>query len=606
MLLEGAEVDGKKAKNGTEVKLDVAETDIVLKTNDNNRNLIKNDEKEEKEYDPWQAPELVDNSPAWAELNGKEKLQRVGYLLLRFVVILGSLYLFICSLSLLSDAFRLLGGKAAGEALDEEGIVANPIAGLMLGVLVTVLVQSSSTSTSIIVTMVGADILTVQHAVPIIMGANIGTSVTNTIVSFAQSPNRDEFRRAFGGATVHDMFNWLSVIVLLPIEIITHYLYWLSHALTGNIKGDSSANQDLLKALTSPFTNLIIQLDKKVITNIALGKEEYLNKSLIKASCGSTINIVPTNMSVIQNVTDPSTGAITLDTTYEIVNISNIDKKPCHFLFANTGMSDPVVGIILLFMSIVVLCGCLIMLVKCLQALLKGHVAKIIKRTINSDFPGRWSVLTGYVFMLVGAGVTIIVQSSSVFTSTLTPLVGIGVIELERMYPLTLGSNIGTTTTGILAALASKVGLHNAMQIAICHLFFNISGILVWYPIPFMRKIPVKMARFMGNTTAKYRWFAVAYLIFAFFIIPGTILGLSLAGWYVLLAVGGPVVLLLIAILIINVLQQRRPKVLPKKLRTWEWAPIWLKSLEPYDKLLGRLCFCCKYRSGKPEPETNC
>lgn len=438
------------------------------------------------------------------------------------------------------------------------------------------------------------------------MGANIGTSVTNTIVSFAQSPNRDEFRRAFGGATVHDMFNWLSVIVLLPIEIITHYLYWLSYALTENIKGDSEADQDLLKALTSPFTKLIIQLDKKIIENIALGKREYLNKSLIKSSCGSTVQIVPMNLSVIENVTNEATGTTTLESVYKMVNISNLIKKPCHFLFANTGMSDPVVGIILLLMSIVLLCICLIMLVKCLQALMKGHVAKIIKRTINSDFPGRWSVLTGYVFMIVGAGVTIIVQSSSVFTSTLTPLVGIGVITLERMYPLTLGSNIGTTTTGVLAALASKTGLHNAMQIAICHLFFNISGILLWYPVPFMRQFPLKMAKFMGNTTAKYRWFAVAYLVFAFFVIPGTILGLSLAGWYVLLAVGGPVLLLLIAIGIINVLQSRKPKVLPQKLRSWDWAPIWLRSLEPYDKLFTRCCFCSRNRSEKPKPETNC
>lgn len=64
-------------------------------------------------------------------------------------------------------------------------------------------------------------VLEVQPTIPIIMGANIGTSVTNTIVSLAQSPNRDEFRRAFAGATVHDMFNWLSVIVLLPIESAT-------------------------------------------------------------------------------------------------------------------------------------------------------------------------------------------------------------------------------------------------------------------------------------------------------------------------------------------------------------------------------------------------
>lgn len=86
-----------------------------------------------------------------------QKIKRVLFWIFRIAVVIGSLYLFICSLSLLSDAFRLLGGKAAGEALDSEGIVSNPIAGLMLGVLVTVLVQSSSTSTSIVVTMVGAD-----------------------------------------------------------------------------------------------------------------------------------------------------------------------------------------------------------------------------------------------------------------------------------------------------------------------------------------------------------------------------------------------------------------------------------------------------------------
>jgi len=53
------------------------------------------------------------------------------------------------------------------------------------------------------------------------MGANIGTSVTNTIVSIGQITNKDEFKRAFAGATVHDMFNWLAVIILLPIEVVS-------------------------------------------------------------------------------------------------------------------------------------------------------------------------------------------------------------------------------------------------------------------------------------------------------------------------------------------------------------------------------------------------
>ena len=64
-------------------------------------------------------------------------------------------------------------------------------------------------------------VLTVKLAVPIVMGANIGTSVTNTIVSIGQITNKDDFRRAFAGATVHDVFNWLAVVVFLPIEIIT-------------------------------------------------------------------------------------------------------------------------------------------------------------------------------------------------------------------------------------------------------------------------------------------------------------------------------------------------------------------------------------------------
>lgn len=64
-------------------------------------------------------------------------------------------------------------------------------------------------------------VLDVKTAIPIVMGANIGTSVTNTIVSMGQIANKDDFRRAFAGATVHDMFNWLTVIILLPIEVIT-------------------------------------------------------------------------------------------------------------------------------------------------------------------------------------------------------------------------------------------------------------------------------------------------------------------------------------------------------------------------------------------------
>merc|ERR1719148_543903 len=147
-------------------------------------------------------------------------------------------------------------------------LVDNPVAGLMTGVLSTVLVQSSSTSTSIVVAMVGADQLTVQSSIPIVMGANIGTSVTNTIVSMGQSGNRIQLERAFAGATVHDMFNMLTVLTLLPIESFVAAiqgeggpLYWLTYYISDGLIGGEKGSKlftSPLKAITAPITSSII------------------------------------------------------------------------------------------------------------------------------------------------------------------------------------------------------------------------------------------------------------------------------------------------------------------------------------------------------------
>lgn len=64
-------------------------------------------------------------------------------------------------------------------------------------------------------------VVPISNAIPMIMGANIGTSVTNTLVSIGQISNKGDFRRAFAGATVHDMFNWITVLVLLPLEVVS-------------------------------------------------------------------------------------------------------------------------------------------------------------------------------------------------------------------------------------------------------------------------------------------------------------------------------------------------------------------------------------------------
>ncbi|XP_070569853.1 sodium-dependent phosphate transport protein 2B-like [Ptychodera flava] len=561
--------------------------------------------------DPWALPELKYTGKPWSELTGSQKAWRVirdG--VIKVALLLGLLYLFICSLDFLSSAFRLLGGKTAGEAIGSSIVATNPICGLMVGVLATVLVQSSSTTTSIVVSMVASGILQVRPAIPIIMGANIGTSVTNTIVALFQAGDRQEFRRAFAGATVHDMFNWLSVIVLLPVEIISGYLFRLTKAITDSLHLQSNEDVDveLLKVITKPFTSLIIQVDKKVITKIAEGDESALSKSLVKHYC-ETVDDVTTfldNVTELVNTTSAPGEPLELKNMTLLKNMTKTETVPveaCHFLFYDLkwkyNWTDSQLGVLILILALLILCICLVCIVKLLHSLLKGQIAVITKKVINSDFPGRLSFLSGYVAILVGAGLTMVLQSSSIFTSAMTPLVGVGVVTVERMYPFTLGANIGTTFTAILAALASSGGkLRAALQIAFCHLFFNITGIVIWYPIPHMRKVPIYLAKVNGNTTAKYRWFAIFYLFIMFFIFPAAIFGLSVAGWPYLGAVGILFLLVFIFIIVVNVLQRKRPRILPEKLRNWNFLPLWLHSLEPMDRVITTvlgLRFCQKY-----------
>lgn len=558
-------------------------------------------EQEPDEIDPWDLPEMKDTGVPWSALDAKGKVLRVLVSVMKAILLLGFLYMFICSLDILSSAFQLVGGRTAGDIFQDNSVLSNPLAGLVIGVLVTLLVQSSSTSSSIVVSMVSSGLLTVQVAVPIIMGTNIGTSVTNTLVAMTQAGERSTFRRAFAGATVHDFFNWLSVLVLLPLEVATGYLYKVTKLIIDSFQIQSGEAPDLLNVITDPLTESIIELDESVISGIATGDEEASNKSLIKKWCLTFTNTTLKNVTVPgpENCTSPEFCWFDGNYTFTLKNVSNtINLEKCTHLFVNVNLPDLAVGLILLALSLLVLCSCLILIVKLLNSMLKGQVAVVIKKIINTDFPFPFSWVTGYIAIIVGAGMTFIVQSSSVFTSAITPLVGIGVISIERAYPLSLGSNIGTTTTSILAAMASPGDrLSNALQIALVHFLFNISGIILWYPIPFTR-IPIRMAKSMGAITAKYRWFAAVYIILCFFLLPLLVFSLSLAGWEVLVGVGVPLVVMLIIILIINVLQKRKPECLPAVLRSWDFLPLWAHSMDPWDKMVtvitAKCCCCCK------------
>ncbi|XP_053233243.1 sodium-dependent phosphate transport protein 2A isoform X1 [Podarcis raffonei] len=550
---------------------------------------------------PWKGPHAGLDEGQKPALGRWARTKSILISILKVPLMFGFLYLFVCSLDLLSSAFQLAGGKVAGDIINDNAILSNPVAGLVVGILVTVLVQSSSTSSSIIVSMVSSGLLEVRSAIPIIMGSNIGTSVTNTIVALMQSGDRDEFKRAFAGATLHDCFNWLSVLVLLPLEVASGYLHYLTTVTVATLNFPSGQDApELLKVITKPFTSLIIQLDKSVITGIATGDESLQNKSLIKVWCKASALQISSLSSRGSFLNCSSRALCSLDSAG---NLSRAVKEKCHHLFVDTTLPDLAVGLLLLAASLIMLCTCLIMLVKMLNSVLKGHVAKAIQKVINTDLPSPFGWVAGYFAMLVGAGMTFIVQSSSVFTSAITPLIGLELISLERAYPLTLGSNIGTTTTAILAALASPGDkMASAFQIALCHFFFNISGILLWYPLPCTR-LPIQMARALGEQTAKYRWFAVFYLLICFLLLPLLVFGLSMAGWQVLVGVAAPFLCLLACVAFVNVMQSRSPGRLPRWLQSWDFLPYWMHSLQPMDELITRATLCCAGRRSSSQEE---
>ena len=357
-----------------------------------------------------------------------------GLSALRLAQFVTSLYVFLLSVTLIGEGFKLFG-KPFAEVLVSS--TSNPFIGLFVGVLATSLVQSSSATTSMVVCMVAAGTLSVRNAVPIVMGANIGTTVTNTLVSLGHITRKDEFRRAFPAAVVHDFFNLLVVAILLPVELATRYLERTAGFLSAQLWGTGGVEfKSPLKAVLKPAYKAIINLLKGVL---------------------------------------PKTGA---------------------------GALAVVLGVALLF-------GSLWLISKLMRRAMTGRIEGVLDKTI-----GRAPIL-GFVF---GMAVTAVVQSSSATTSVLVPLAAAGILTVEQVFPITLGANIGTTITALLAALAvGPAGL----TIALAHLLFNITGILLIYPFGPVRRIPITLARRMGDIAADSKRYAFAYVVGTFFVVPG-------------------------------------------------------------------------------------
>jgi sodium-dependent phosphate cotransporter len=133
----------------------------------------------------------------------------------------GPVLLFLFSLELLSMACTMLSKELIDSILMATG---NPFIGLFIGLLATAIIQSSSTITSMTVAVVASGTISLEHAIPVIIGANIGTTVTATVVAFNHIVRRKEFQRALSAATLNGFFNILTAAIILPLEYYTHFL----------------------------------------------------------------------------------------------------------------------------------------------------------------------------------------------------------------------------------------------------------------------------------------------------------------------------------------------------------------------------------------------
>ena len=349
-------------------------------------------------------------------------------LLLTFVM-----FVFLVSLKMMGGSFKLFGKDAAHDIINA---TSNPFVSLFIGLLATAIIQSSSTTTSMVVAMVAAGTLTIENAVPMIMGANIGTSVTSSIVSLGHIGKKKEYRKAISAATVHDFFNIMVVLLLFPLEYFFGFLSGLAGSLASMFSagdGNSEKMFSLLGVTVKPTAKYIMAL---------------LNKN---------------------------------------------------------AWACLIVALGLLFFSL-----------RFLTVLLKKLLIGKAEKKMNKLIFNKPLQSLGWGTML-----TVAVQSSSVTTSLIVPMVAANKVSLRKAFPFLMGANIGTTVTALIAAMSTEASVFEAaLTIALAHVLFNVLGAIILFPIKPLREIPIKLSRKLGKATMKNRMVGMAYIVVTFFLIP--------------------------------------------------------------------------------------
>ncbi|MDD7911383.1 MULTISPECIES: Na/Pi symporter [Pseudovibrio] len=363
----------------------------------------------------------------------------LGISLLNWVSVLFLAYFLLCAVGLLEAGFRTLYADHAEHLIQA---ATNPITGVCVGILATALVQSSSVTTSILVGFVAGG-LPIEVAIPIVMGANFGTTLTNTIVALGFAANREELKRAFAAASVHDCFNLLCIAFFLPLELMFGIFEKMIHGILSILPNASFVHHDLTE----------------------------------------TFNFI---------------SAATAPFVQEVAN--GVSTLP----YPGAGASLIAIGLCLVVF-------CIHFMKSLLRALLVGSSKRIAETALNHG------PVAG---VASGCAATMLTQSSSTTTSLVVPLVGSGALTTRQVYPFTLGANIGTCITAILAAFAVTGARNEAFELAFIHLLYNVLGVSIVLAVPKLRYLPAALAERLSTATQGKRVWIITYLALAFFVVP--------------------------------------------------------------------------------------
>jgi sodium-dependent phosphate cotransporter len=352
------------------------------------------------------------------------------------VYILAALFIFLLALDLMISSLQHLGTSAAETIIMA---TSNPFTGLFIGLLVSAIIQSSSATTSMVVALVASGSITLEGAIPIIMGANVGTTITSTIVSLGFITKKKEFRRAVAAGTYHDFFNILTVLILFPLE----YYY-------GFLSGVS-------EQIANAFFNQPIGTTTRI--------------SFLGGGLGILVNNI----------------------------VELIDN-----------------GFLLVVVSFALLFGSIL--------LFRGVLSAMLGLQTQGTGVQRFFFQSPLKCFGWGLALTAAIRSSTITTSLVVPLVAKKVIRLNQAVPFILGANIGTTITAFIAAMSNS---NIAISIAIAHFLFNTIGVIIFSAVPYVKTIPVNLAKGLGKLTIRYRLAGFVYILLTFFFIPFSLIYLN-------------------------------------------------------------------------------